>query len=112
MRSGTKPLTLAQENDCIVCLAKSNSHLCQRIKHHLQIEIGAADHLKHISDGGLLLQRLPQLVEQPGILDGDDRLGGETLDQLDLFLCEGTNLLTIDRDQSDQLIVLKHRYSG
>jgi len=36
-----------------------------------------------------LLQRLSQLVEQPGVLDGDDGLVGEILDQFDLFIGEG-----------------------
>ena len=31
---------------------------------------------------------LAQLVEQPRVLDGDDRLGGEVLHQLDLFVRE------------------------
>ena len=32
-----------------------------------------------------------QLVEQPRVLDGDDRLGGKVLHQLDLLIGEGTN---------------------
>jgi hypothetical protein len=45
----------------------------------LQIEGRAADQLEHIGRGGLLLQRLAQLVEQAGIFNGDDCLGGEVL---------------------------------
>ena len=41
--------------------------------------------------------RALQLVEQPRILDGDDRLGGEVLDQFDLLVGEGTNLLAVKR---------------
>jgi hypothetical protein len=37
----------------------------------------------------LLLQRLPQFVEQPRVLDGYDSLGCEVLDQLDLLLGKG-----------------------
>ena len=46
--------------------------------------------------GGLLLQRFAQLVEQPGVLDGDDRLAGEVLHQLDLLVGERANLLAVD----------------
>ena len=51
----------------------------KRIEHGLQIERRAADDLEHVGGGGLLLQRLPQFVEQPRVLDGDDGLGGEVL---------------------------------
>ena len=37
----------------------------------------AGDHLQHLGGRGLLLQRLAQLVEQAGVLDGDDGLLGE-----------------------------------
>jgi hypothetical protein len=40
----------------------------------------AADNAQHFRPRRLLLQRLPQLVEQPGVLDGDDSLGSEVLD--------------------------------
>ena len=45
--------------------------------------------LQHLRGRGLLLQRFAQLVEQPGVLDGDDRLVGESGDQLDLLVGEG-----------------------
>ena len=54
-----------------------------------------ADDLQHLGRRGLLLQRfgqvvctLAQLVEQPRVLDGDDRLRGEVPDQLDLLVGE------------------------
>ena len=58
---------------------------------------------------GLLLQRLGQIVgalaqfvEQPRVLDGDDRLGGEVLHQLDLLVGERPHLLAIDHDRADR----------
>ena len=57
------------------------------VEHGLEIERRAADDLEHLGSGGLLLQRLAeivvltQLVEQPRVLDGDDGLGGEVRDQ-------------------------------
>ena len=51
-----------------------------------------------------------QLVEQPGVLDGDDGLVGEVLHQLDLLVGERTNLLAIDADRADQLVLLEHRH--
>src|SRR5580704_5747709 len=63
------------------------------VKYGLQIAWKAADDLEHIRGCRLLFQRrrqvsgaLAQFVEQPRVLDGDDRLGGEGLNQLDLLL--------------------------
>ena len=50
-----------------------------------------------------------QLVEQAGVLDGDDGLGGEVRDQLDLLVGERPDLLAVDDDGADQLVVLEHR---
>ena len=51
------------------------------------------DDAQHVGGGGLLLQRLPQFVQQPRVLDGDDGLGGEVLHQRDLFVGERTDFL-------------------
>src|SRR6202008_2005618 len=73
--------------------------------------------LQHLCGRGLLLQRLAeigrtlaQLVEQTGILDGNDGLSGEIRDQLDLLVGERTYLLAINVDRPDQLALLKHRH--
>ena len=59
-----------------------------------------ADDAQHFRRRRLLLQRLgevgralAQLVEQPRILDGDDRLVGEGRDKLDLLVGERTHLV-------------------
>src|SRR5207247_1490145 len=77
--------------------------------YRMKIECRAADDLEHVGGGGLLLQRFAKLVEQPGVLDGNDSLGGEVLDQLDLFVAEGAHLLAENRNRTDQLSLLEHR---
>src|SRR5262249_49278896 len=67
---------------CAVCITQSRSRLDQGIQYRLKIESGAADDLKHIGGGGLLLERFAQLVEQACILYRDNSLCGEILDQL------------------------------
>jgi hypothetical protein len=47
------------------------------------------------------LQRFAQLVEQAGVLDGDDGLRGEVREQFDLFIAERADLLGAD-DRSIQ----------
>ena len=66
--------------------------------------------LQHVGGGGLLLQRLPQFVEQPRILDGDDGLRGEVLHQLDLLVGKRANFLAIDGDHADKFVVPEHRH--
>ena len=51
-----------------------------------------------------MLQRFAQLVEQPRVLDGDDGLGGEVVDQLDLLVGEGTNFLAVYGECTDQVV--------
>src|SRR5262249_46281883 len=67
-----------------------------------------ADDLEHVGGRRLLLQRLAQLAQQPRILDGDDGLGSEILDQLNLLLGKRQDLLTIDIDRADHRVVLEH----
>ena len=97
MRLDMKLVTFPQQDRGVVGGAQPGRRFHQRVEHRLQIEGRAADHLEHVGGGGLLLQRFAQLVEQPRVLDGDDRLGGEILDQLDLLVGERADLLAVDR---------------
>src|SRR5262245_5221314 len=80
-----------------VCLAQACRRFHQRVEYGLQVERRSADHLKHISRGGLLLQRVGQLasarlhlVEEPYVLDRDDRLVGEGRGERNLLVSEGS----------------------
>src|SRR5262245_201113 len=93
----------------MVSLAKLSRRFDQRFEYRLQVKGRAADDLEHIGSGGLLLQRLAQLVEQARVLDGDDGLGSEALDQLDLLVGEWADLLAEDGDSADQFTLFEHR---
>src|SRR5262249_55357397 len=43
-------------------------------------------------------------------LDGNDGLRGEVLDQIYLLIVEGSDLLAIDSDRTNQVVLLEHRY--
>ena len=62
---------------CAVGLAKPRCRFDKRVENGLQVERRAADNLKHVGGGRLLLKRLPQFAEQACVLDGDDCLGSE-----------------------------------
>ena len=83
-----------------------------RVKYGLKIAGRTTNNLEHIGGCGLLLQRLAQLVEQARVLDGDDGLGGEARQQLDLPIGERANLLALDADGADQLAVFEHRHDN
>ena len=70
------------ENEGAFRVAQLGRRIHERIENRRQIEGRAADDLEHVGGRGLLLQRLPQFVEQPRVLDGDDGLGGEIRQQL------------------------------
>ncbi|OLB78216.1 MAG: hypothetical protein AUI16_04190 [Alphaproteobacteria bacterium 13_2_20CM_2_64_7] len=53
---------------------------------------------------------MPQLVEQASVLDGDDCLGGETREKLDLLVTKRSYLLAINGYCANRLAFLEHRY--
>src|SRR5262249_61257365 len=90
-------------------LAQPRCRLEKRIEHGVQIEGRSADDLEHVGGGGLLLERLAQLVEQTGVFDGDDGLAGEIADKLDLLASERSDLLAVDNNGANQLVFFDHR---
>ena len=53
------------------------------------------------SDSVRSARALAQFVEQPRVLDGDDRLGGEGLDQLDLLLSKRSYVSAVQNQNAD-----------
>ena len=76
--------------------AKPRRRFDQRVENRLEVESRAADDLEHVGGRGLLLQRFAQFVEQPRILDGDDRLCGKVLHQRNLLVGEGADVLAVN----------------
>src|SRR5499433_1907392 len=120
LKGGRKLISRLHPKKAVASWASNTPHIglaqfCRRldqgIEHSLQIEGRAADDLEHVGGGGLLLQRLAQLVEQSRVLDGDHRLGGKVRHQLDLLLGKGAYLLAINSDHSDKFTFLKHRHT-
>src|SRR6516225_5434706 len=93
---------------CHFCFAQARSRLDQRVEHGLQVKGGAADHLKYVRRGGLLLQRFAQLVEQPRVFDRHDGLFREIAHKLHLLVAERSHLLPINGYRSDGLVFLEH----
>jgi hypothetical protein len=88
------------------CFAQRGGLFQHHVKNWLEIPGRGVDYAENFGGGGLLLQRFAQLVEQSGVLDGDDGLLGEIAHQLDLLVAERSDLLTVDDESPDQLAFL------
>src|SRR5262249_60254670 len=76
----------------VVGAAKAASRFNERLQYRFEIEGRAADDLEHVGGSSLLPERLAQLLrlrlhllEQPHVLDRDDRLFGECSDETICF---------------------------
>ena len=76
----------------VVRPANTRRILRDHVQHWLDIRRRAGDYAQDFTRGSLLLQRLFEFVEQPNVLDGDHRLVGEGLEELDLRRGEGAHL--------------------
>src|SRR5262249_8064879 len=99
-----------------ICAAEPYRALDEGLQYGLEVEGGATDDLEDLAGGGLLLERLGEvpvaileLLEEADVLDGDDRLGGECLEQADLLVRERSNLNPADQDRPDRLALAKER---
>ena len=88
-------VALAESQHHIINPANPRRALDDGIEHRLHVRRRAADDAEHLGCCRLMLQRLAQFciallqfLEQPDVLDSDDRLIGEGLDKLDLLVGE------------------------
>ena len=81
-------VAITKEDDRLFRLAKPRRRLGKSIQHRLEVELGAADDLEHISRRCLLLQGLSQLSQQPSVFDCNDGLACEIRDERDLLIRE------------------------
>ena len=84
-RDDPQHLPVEAVDESTLGLAEAHRVLGQRLEYRFEVERGSSDHLERFASRGLLFEcdaqlavaRL-QLLEQPHILDRDDRLVGET----------------------------------
>jgi len=82
-----------------------------RVEHWNEIAWRRVDDTQYLGGGGLLFQRFACLGDQPCILHRDDCVRGKVLQQRDFLLGERPYLLPINRDRSEQLVILAKRDS-
>jgi hypothetical protein len=104
----TKGVWLVQKQIAELSLADADRVREHGLKHGLQFAGRTGDDAQHFGSGGLLLQGFAQLVEEAGVLDGDDGLSGEVRNQFNLLFGKWPYFLAVDADSTDELIVLEH----
>src|SRR6516165_7677766 len=117
VRLGTNQLSVFLAGDGgEVGAAKPGSRFDECLQNRFQIERRPADHLEHVGGGGLLLERFSEvarahlyLVEQPHVLDRDQRLVGESGDELDLPVRERLDVIALETDDGDHYAVAQQR---
>ncbi|HEY4956276.1 MAG TPA: hypothetical protein VII31_00555, partial [Caldimonas sp.] len=73
------------------------------VEHRLHVRRRAGDDLEDVGGGGLALQRLLRLVEQPDVLERHAHAGGDGLEQAHLGRAEGAFALeALQRDDAQQ----------
>src|SRR5262249_5493663 len=105
---GTAAFAIVTENHAVLGTANAHGILQQRLKDTMEVKRRAANGLEHLGRGRLLPQRLAQLlgallylIEQPHVLDRNDRLVGEGGDELDLSLAERAHGMTVQREHAN-----------
>ena len=94
-------------NTCIGRSTNSGCVLSYSIQHRLDIRRRASDDAQNLAGRGLLLQRLGEFLEQPHVLNGDDRLVSEGFEQLDLGRREGAHFCATCEQSSNEFPLLK-----
>src|SRR5512146_815468 len=92
---------LGPPNVCHFRAAQARCGFDESVEYGLQIERRPADDLEHVSGGGLLLERLAQLVEQPRVFDCNHSLSGKIGYEFDLLIAENSRHFSVnDNDAS------------
>src|SRR6516164_1982471 len=111
-RDVTKCFSIVQAQRAELGVAEPCCVRQHSIENRLQLAGRACDDAQHIRGRSLLLKRLAQLVEQAGVLDGDDGLGSKILQQFDLFVGKRPDFLPVDENNADHHIVLDHWHAN
>jgi hypothetical protein len=110
MKRGHSQLTAVEQRQVTeLGLADARCTFQDGLKDRIELPGRARDDAQHVGGGGLLLQRLAQLLEQTRVLDGDHSLVGKILYQFDLLIVEWADLLAVNADSADKLVLLEHR---
>jgi hypothetical protein len=93
----TEPAVLVELQTTVRDTAKAMCLFQDRVEYRGEIAGRAVDDLQDLRRGGLLLQSLARLGQEPRVLHRDHRLRREVLQQRDLLFGERSYFPSIDR---------------
>src|SRR5215475_10821195 len=98
-RRQVNQLTVESSNGATVSVEEPDGASADGVKDGAEVRRGAGDDPQDLARGCLLVEGLRQvlvprlqLLEQPHVLDGDDRLVGEGLEEADVMLSKWCGL--------------------
>jgi hypothetical protein len=106
VRNETESVSFVEVHRSEFGLTDPRRVLQYRLEHWLQFAGRARNDLQHVGGGGLLLQRLSQLLQQARVLDRHHGLGGKILNQMDLSVGKRTNYLAVNDKRADKVSML------
>src|SRR5262245_24175548 len=92
-----------------VGVANAHRFFQHRLEYWGQLARRRANDLEHVGGRGLLLQGFTQFVEQPRVLDSDDRLIGEGLGEFDLLIGERFKYRSGEHKRADRSTISQQR---
>ncbi len=105
---------LAESQHHVINPTNPRGALDDGVEDRLHVRRRAADDAEHLGRCRLMFQRfaqfcvaLAELLEQPDVLDGDDRLVGEGFEERDLFIGKRTDFDAANQDSPDRNTLAK-----
>ena len=105
----TRPSSRDQAEVDVAGVQDAPAALEDALEHRRGVGHRLADHRQHLGAGGLPLQRLVRLVEQPRVLDGDHRLVGEGAAAARPPCRRTASAAAHQHDRADALVLPQHR---
>src|SRR5262245_5237862 len=102
MRSKMRERAVEVLNICDLRIAKLGGALGNRFEHRLDIGGGAGNNAQDLARGHQLAIALLDLLERPGILNGDDGLICKGVEKLDLLDAERAYFVAADNESADR----------
>src|SRR5262245_37927661 len=117
MSTCNQSVPLAESQIHVIDPTNPGRALNDSIEHRLHIRRRAADDAEHFGGCSLMLQRFAQfcvafldLLEEPHVLDGDDRLIGKSFEKRDLLVREWPKFWPTEMDYVNHDIFSHERY--
>src|SRR2546425_969793 len=102
---------IREHHEGVVRTAEARSVQRDGFQDRMRVRRRTRNRAKHFAQGGLPLQRLFRLVEEPSVLDGDRRLAGEGLEDVDLPFAERPHLVAASDDDAEERRTFDDRHA-